>query len=156
MKINIGCNQWKLEGFINIDIDERVNPDVVADGSKLPYEDNSIDEIYAGHMLEHYSLDENVLLEWKRVLKAGGKITITVPDVEKGIAEYRKGNITLDFLNQILFGATDREQQNHHQLFTEDILKTQVEKVFNECKIVEDSPYLVAKVNWQTIIEATL
>lgn len=154
MKINIGCNQWKLDGFINIDIDPNVNPDLVADGSKLPYADSSVDEIYAGHMLEHYALDENVLKEWHRVLKIGGKITITVPDVEKGISEYRKGNITLDWLNQILFGATDRKQQNHHQLFTEDILISQVSKIFNDYKILQTSHYAVADVKWQTIIEA--
>lgn len=155
MKINIGCNEWKLDGFINIDIDPNVNPDMVADGMNLPFENESVDEIYAGHMLEHYALTEKPLNEWYRVLKPGGKITITVPDVEKGLSEYRKGNIELAWLEQIVFGATDRKQQEHHQIFTEDILVSEVSKHFKNVTILNDSPYLVANVNWQTIVEAT-
>jgi len=29
MKINIGCGKKKLDGFVNIDIDDSVNPDIV-------------------------------------------------------------------------------------------------------------------------------
>lgn len=155
MKLNLGFHKWRLAGFINIDIDPSLNPDVVADAAHLPYPDNSVEEIYAGHMLEHFDMTEDVLKEWHRVLQPGGIITITVPDMEKGLKEYREGNITLDWLNQIVFGAPDRIQQEHHQIFTEDILLKDVRKYFNKVHIVEDSPYLVARVKWQTICKAT-
>ena len=71
MKLNLGCNDFKLKGFINIDIDPRVNPDVVADVCKLPYEDNSVEEIYAGHVLEHIPMYIDALKEWHRVLQPG-------------------------------------------------------------------------------------
>ena len=151
-RLNLGCNDFKLPGFTNVDVDPRVNPDVICDASALPYDDNSISEIYAGHLLEHFSMDTDVLLEWKRVLMPGGRITITVPDVEKGIEMLKNNEISLSLLNQIVFGATDRDEQNHHQVFTKDILFNLFSKYFTEVSIIEDSPYLLAKVNWQTII----
>lgn len=156
MKLNLGCWTHKLEGFINIDIDPNVNPDLVCDASKLPFVDNSIDEIYAGHLLEHFTLKEGhcALSEWKRVLKPGGIITITVPDAEKGLNEYRKGSITLEWYEQIIFGAPDRDQQYHHQVFTDDILFKVVSEHFKEAEIIDDSPHLMGRVNWQTIIKA--
>ena len=36
MKINYGCGETKLEGFVNIDIEESVEPDLVCDVRKAP------------------------------------------------------------------------------------------------------------------------
>ena len=152
MKLNLGSNDLPLKDFINIDFDPAVKPDLVADATKLPYEDETVDEIYAGHLLEHFALNEEVLKEWYRVLKTGGKITITVPDVEKSLKLYSGGELSLDMLNQVVFGADDRDLQNHHQVFTKDILLLQMGKYFTS-QIVEDSPHAYFKVKWQTIAE---
>jgi len=153
MKLNLGCEKFKLAGFVNIDKDENMKPDIVADALYLPYEDNSIDEIYAGHLLEHFSHTENVLKEWRRVLKEGGRITITVPDIEKALNMYKEERLTLTWLNDVVFGDTNRALQNHHQVFTKDILLDYM-KIFKEMSLLEDSPYLLARVEWQTIITA--
>lgn len=152
VKLNLGANGFHLKGFINIDIDPKTNPDQVADALHLPYEDNSVDEIYAGHLLEHFTENEDVLKEWHRVLKPQGRITITVPDVERGLKMYSEGRLSLDWVNGIVFGAQDRQEQNHHQVFTKDILLLKVGKYFRALDILEDSPYLLAKVEWQTIV----
>lgn len=152
LKLNLGCWSKRLYGFVNIDIDPEFG-EVVADARALPYEDNSVDEIYAGHLYEHFALDEPVMAEWHRVLKPGGTITITVPDIEKGLAEYRKGAITLDWFNQVVFGAQNRDEQNHHQVFTEDILLTQMTPFFPDAKIIPDCEYLMGRVAWQTIAQ---
>lgn len=152
VRINLGCNDLKLKGFVNIDIDERVKPDLVADSLNLPYDNESVDEIYAGHLLEHTTMNEGALKEWNRVLKKGGKITITVPDTEKSLESFNKGEMTLDFLNQVVYGADDRDEQNHHQLFTEKILLEQMSQYF-DTKIIQTSPLVAFDVNWQTIGE---
>ena len=155
MRINLGCNDFKLNDFINLDVDPGVNPDVVADAMNLPYEDNSVDELYAGHLLEHFTLQEDPLQEWHRVLKPGGRITVTVPDIETSLKLYSKGELSLQWVNDVVFGAQDRQEQNHHQVFTTDILKMQFGRYFNNVEMLEDSPYLLAKVPWQTIITGT-
>ena len=152
MNLNLGCNDLPLEGFINIDIDPSVNPDVVADSMELPYPDNSVDEIYAGHLLEHVTSPDKALKEWYRVLRPGGRITITVPDTQKALEMFNNGGISYDLLTQVVYGATDRDQQNHAHVYTETILLDQMKPYFT-ATIVDDSPYAVIKVEWQTIAE---
>lgn len=55
IKVNIGCGYKKEEGFINIDADPLTEPDHVIDleKAKLPFEDDTVDEVRAWHILEH-------------------------------------------------------------------------------------------------------
>jgi ubiquinone/menaquinone biosynthesis C-methylase UbiE len=46
---------------------------------KLPFGDNSVDEIVAMHVLEHIFRPDPVMNELHRVLKPGGKMLIEVP-----------------------------------------------------------------------------
>lgn len=82
MKLNIGSGLKRYEGFLNVDVDPRMNPDVVVDLNKgfLPFDNDSVDEIIAHHILEH--IGENFLLlmqEIYRVCKDGAIIDIEVP-----------------------------------------------------------------------------
>ena len=55
----------------------------MCDVKKLPYKDNSIDEILTVNLVEHWSLRNflKVIDEWRRVLKSGGKLIIDTPDI---------------------------------------------------------------------------
>jgi len=79
--LNIGCGFDRREGFVSIDNSPLVNPDVVCDldTQKLPYKDNSVDEIYSRHSFEHFSQPVQVLEELYRVSKHGAIWTIIVP-----------------------------------------------------------------------------
>ena len=84
MKLNLGCGYNKFPGYVNVDHDPKCEPDVVADlEQRLPFEDNSVDEIIMFHVLEHLGQDVNVYFSiWKelyRILKHNGEIKITVP-----------------------------------------------------------------------------
>lgn len=85
MKINLGCGKRKMPGFINIDIQERVNPDLVCDITEgLPYEENTVDEVVAIDFIEHLERPEVMRLmdEIHRVLKPGGKFFHRTPSGE--------------------------------------------------------------------------
>ena len=81
MKIlNIGCGFNKIEGAVNLDFDERCNPDILADiTNPLPYDDNTFDEVRAIQVLEHIFNFEFVMREVHRVLKVGGIFKVSVP-----------------------------------------------------------------------------
>ena len=82
MKLNLGSGIYPASGFINLDIDPSVNPDIVRDVSRgLPFCDNFIDEVRAYHFLEHLSPEDFLftLSEVHRVLKKGGLFDIIVP-----------------------------------------------------------------------------
>ena len=47
MKLNLGCYDRKIHGFINVDIRSEVNPDLVDDAFSLTkIENDSVDLIY--------------------------------------------------------------------------------------------------------------
>ncbi len=59
----------------------------------LPFPDGVADFIYSSHFFEHFTQKGGVafLKECKRVLKPGGMIRICVPDLEKFVQLYLKG-----------------------------------------------------------------
>jgi predicted SAM-dependent methyltransferase len=158
MKLNLGCHVWKLDGFTNVDIDPKMNPDVLADVLKLPFEDNSVDEIYAGHIIEHLNMkqSEEAIIEWKRVLKVGGIITITIPDFQTGIYMYENDMISQEMLNKIVFGDEVGGVMEHKQVLDYGMLYNLTSKYFHNVKLVDtkDCNYLVSKDLWQSIITA--
>ncbi|MFZ1970831.1 MAG: methyltransferase domain-containing protein [Candidatus Nanoarchaeia archaeon] len=80
MKLNLGCGQVKLDGYLNCDISSTVNPDMVINlEKKLPFKDDSVDEIIAYHVIEHVWNIIPLINEMHRVVKKGGRIDIRVP-----------------------------------------------------------------------------
>lgn len=81
MKLDIGCGNYKKEGYIGVDIIKLPRVDIVCDIQKgLPMiESNSVEEIYCSHVLEHILNLEDVMREFHRVLKPDGKLIIRVP-----------------------------------------------------------------------------
>ena len=85
IKLNLGCGNQKQDKYINIDIRESVNPDIVADLSKrFPFESNSIDEIKAYNFLEHVPIGKTIGLieEIYRVLKPNGYFKHLTPSTD--------------------------------------------------------------------------
>ena len=94
-KINLGSGTKYKKGYINLDIQSKLCPDIVCDIDKgLPFEDNSIDEVYSEHLLEHVKDIFFVTDEIKRVLKVGGKLKSRVPHFSSLSAFYYQHNRT--------------------------------------------------------------
>jgi len=53
---------------------------VVADAQYLPFRGDSVDEIYAGHVIEHLESPLRFLRECRRVLRRGGMVTVVTPN----------------------------------------------------------------------------
>lgn len=96
MKLNLGCGDHKMDGYINIDLHNReadawwdlkiipwfLGRDRQSDGSYGQYEgidDSSVDEIHANHIIEHLPDTCSVMQEIYRVCKHGAKVQINVP-----------------------------------------------------------------------------
>lgn len=90
-RLHLGCGNIRLTGFCNVDILTTSAVDVVSDISKLEnFSDNSIELIYACHVLEHFSHDEavDVLRRWFDVLMPGGQLRVSVPDIDRIVKIY--------------------------------------------------------------------
>ena len=84
MRLNLGCGARKLDGWVNVDAQPLTKPDVVVDlAARLwPWSDNSVDEVFASHVLEHIAPGEpffHVMRELYRVCKPGAQVTIVLP-----------------------------------------------------------------------------
>jgi len=82
IRLNLGCGDLLMKGWVNVDLYCEL-ADVKSDVRKLPFPDEYADEIYSSHVIEHFHFKEafEVLREWNRVLKPGGKITLETPDL---------------------------------------------------------------------------
>lgn len=106
MKLHLGAGARKLNGFIQVDIQPGTHIDIVSDISQLPmFEDGSVDEIYSSHSFEYFDANEaiQVLKEWRRILKDGGRLFVSVPDLDNLIKIYQK-TMRLDYIIGPLFG----------------------------------------------------
>ena len=84
---NLGCGTKKWDGWINVDLYSDVS-DIKCDLRKLEIASNSADAVAAIHVLEHFYEWEvaDLLTEWKRVLKPGGKMILELPCMDKVFA----------------------------------------------------------------------
>ncbi len=93
IKLNLACGDIIVPDFINIDL---YNPkaQIKADVKFLPFKDNSVDYIWASHIIEHFHYFEafDVLREWYRVLKVGGKLMIETPNLLSSAKKFVEGN----------------------------------------------------------------
>lgn len=80
VKLNLGSSDRIIDGFLNVDILAAPGVDIVYDLNKgIPLNDNTVVEIYAGHILEHLDDMVKIMEEIYRVCKNGALVRIKVP-----------------------------------------------------------------------------
>jgi ubiquinone/menaquinone biosynthesis C-methylase UbiE len=109
MKLNLGCFGDYYPSWINYDIlplRNQIPPHIRFQQwdlrKGLPMHANdSVDVIRMSHLIEHLTLEEshNLLREIHRVLKPGGLVRISTPDLDIILKHYR--NRDMSFFNQI-------------------------------------------------------
>ncbi len=94
-RLNWGCGDVRPTDWINADLRDGEGIDIsgsILDG--LPLKDGSVDYISSQHALQQllvYDIIE-ALKELRRVLKPGGVLRMCLPDLDKAIAAYNKGD----------------------------------------------------------------
>ena len=117
MKLNLGCGNDKRTLWLNCDIDEGINPDKIVDMRlRLPFRDNSIEEIYCDNILEH--IDSDILMEYTlpeiaRILEPDGKLTVIVPYLDAQPTLDHKTRFTEETFNNwgSFFGLKKKEHK---------------------------------------------
>lgn len=121
MKLHIGCGERFLPGYKHLDARKFPHVDYVTD--KLDnlemFADNSVEEIYACHILEHFTrsaMKGGMLKEWHRVLKPAGVLRIAVPNFEAIVEEYLSSR-NLESVMGLLYGGQNYEYNFHYQTY---------------------------------------
>ena len=81
MILNLGCGTNIMEDAVNVDAMPLEGVNEVVNLSKLPWrwKDESVDEIYMLHLLEHFDNPALILTECYRILEPSCVLHITVP-----------------------------------------------------------------------------
>ena len=99
IKLHLGCGRNILDGWINTDYNTAKfgGSEYLDVTKKFPYNNNSVDYIFSEHMIEHITYHEGkfMLEESFRVLKVGGKIRISTPDLKFLIKLYNEDKTEL-------------------------------------------------------------
>lgn len=105
------------------------NADVKAQLWSLPFGDKEVDAAFSSHALEHIpkARVDPTLLEWFRVLRGGGHLTLIVPDLEDCCRRFLADPGCGQTLDNI-YGSQDRDGMEHRTGFTEETGKTYLQK----------------------------
>jgi SAM-dependent methyltransferase len=136
-RMNWGCGDWIEPGWINSDIKDEPGIDISCDILEgLPLERDSLDYIVSHHSLPEIPMTDivGVLEELRRVLKPGGVLRISLPDLDKGIQAYLENDrdyflvpdkdaatIGGKFVTQLLWYGWSRSLFTHD--FIEELLR---------------------------------
>jgi predicted SAM-dependent methyltransferase len=91
-RLNWGCGPVRPREWVNSDLEPGEGVDLPCDiRDGLPVADETFDCVVSIHVLEQlpYLELDAALRELRRVLKAGGTLRLSVPDLDRAIAAYR-------------------------------------------------------------------
>ncbi len=87
MRLNLGCSDRHLAGYVNVDISPPADK-LVDLGEDWPWPDGSIEEVFAADIFEHLPDKRHTMNELWRVLKPGGLARIEIPTAAKGAGAF--------------------------------------------------------------------
>lgn len=81
VRVDLGCGDNKRLGTVGVDARPTRAADVVCDVRHTPFDDSSVDVVYATCLLEHFADPYEVLDEIVRVMKPEGEAVIRLPNL---------------------------------------------------------------------------
>jgi SAM-dependent methyltransferase len=86
VRINFGSGTFRLEGWINVDLDVSTHPDVVADLVRaVPFATGAVDFIFTEDLIAYLGLPglRVFLRECRRIIKPQGAMRVLTPDLAR-------------------------------------------------------------------------
>jgi predicted SAM-dependent methyltransferase len=120
LRLNLGCGDIDHPGFVNIDARPRKHVHHVQRIDDLSaFGDGTVALIYTSHCLEHVPHRQvpQVLREWHRVLRPGGRLRVSVPDFELLVHAYLDTGHDMQSVQQPLMGDQDYAFNFHCSAF---------------------------------------
>lgn len=164
MRVNLGCGDQYAHGWINVDHGSPHQKDLDVDlTGELPWPPESLERVYAGHVLEHLTQQQCVTL-LERLLNctvSGGQLLVVGPDVDRAQAMASAGTLLDTTMDALRYGADRWEGDVHRWECTPDkiidMLRRAGWKDVSEVymgTIPEDWPIAYRGPAWQCAVSA--
>lgn len=148
IKLNLGAGKSTQPGYTNLDFYPHPTVNVVCDLKKgIPYPDESVDEVYSHHFIDYLDFTEaqQLMAECYRVLKKGGIVSHTIPDLQSAAEVMSEhgidGNI---WMRLILWGAMEGPDDTSiykKSGFDHKLLRKYLEDAgFKDVRIMDNGP----------------
>lgn len=127
MKLNLGCGEKLMQGYINCDkyqtnADMKVDLDVLP----LPFKDNTADEIILRQTLEHVDNQLDLLYDCHRILKKGGILKIMLPSFSNTV-QHKTFYHSLTYLDDIaVYKEWKKDRTSEQQIFEIEKFKRRI------------------------------
>jgi predicted SAM-dependent methyltransferase len=81
IRVDLGCGAMRRDGFIGLDHVAGPGVDIVLDltTDRYPFDDDSVDEVYSAHFLEHIREPNHVFEEIGRICRDGAHLEFWTP-----------------------------------------------------------------------------
>lgn len=113
--MQIGSRDQLLPGWLNTDLDQAKDIMAMDATKKFPFENDTFQYVFTEHCIEHfeYPIGVQIIQECYRVLKPGGKIRVSTPDLNFLIKLCGEPKTELEkrfivwFINEFVSGPKD-------------------------------------------------
>lgn len=142
MRLHIGGEEIK-EGWKILNIQKKPGVDFIGDITDLgQFDDESVEEVYASHVLEHVGIAKiaGTFNGLQRILKKGGKLYISVPNLEtiaKIFIQAPEGKDKYDLMTMIYGGQTDSHDFHYIGYWPSFLFSLLINAKFKRYKQVE-------------------
>jgi hypothetical protein len=142
-RINLGCGHIPKEDYINVDMRDLPSVDIVAEVGNLPFDHQSLSEIYSAHLLEHFpeqDLSRRLLPYWFTLLKSGATFRAVIPDWVNMMKNWSEGNFDFNKLKEVTFGGQEYTGDFHFSMFSQEgIIKLLTDTGFINVEVIANS-----------------
>ncbi len=118
--LNLGSGNFTSPEFVNVDAVPFRHTHKVGDILDLSeFPSNSVDMIYASHVIEHINRDQLIraFKEWLRVLKPGGFLRFGVPHFDSLVEIYNLSGKKVESIEGQLMGQGGNGYDDHHSIW---------------------------------------
>ena len=153
-KLEIGAGGRPTPGYIHQDIRALDDIEIVCDARDIElalHWYDPFDEVRATHVLEHFSYTEvvDVLKEWKKVLRGGGRIYIEVPNFDWQMRAYVSGEISIEEAVYFVYGEQDYSENSHMNGFNQESLRKALETAGFQIVTVSNIGQVLIAEGWK-------
>jgi hypothetical protein len=121
LRLNLGCGENPLAGYINVDRRAVPGVNIIADVRNLGIAAGTVHEIASSHLIEHFRshhFAKVVLPYWKSLLRPGALLRIVCPNWEAMLAHLAEGRMSLADFHTVTFGGQDYDGDDHFAMYT--------------------------------------